>query len=434
MQKLILAFALAIIVIPNTLASALNFEQVSKDVHFLADDKLMGRATYTKQIDIAADYIANRFQSIGLQPLDEKKGFKQSFEIFGITVDSVKLQLNGASVSAKSLIALTSHQKLNWNSDSTFETVMIDKQQDFRKAMTAVNQKQSDVLVLIDPSHQAMFARYQSFFSRQQSKFNINQGPSALLVLTDTKKVESLNLSLTTKVETKKLANVVGVLPGKSHNEEYVLFSAHYDHVGTKLDLQGDKIFNGADDNASGTTAVINLAQYYAAKRSNERTLIFVAFTAEEIGGFGSKYFAKQVAPEKIKAMINIEMIGKPSKFGEGQLWMTGYERSNLAELLNQSYGSEKIKADPYPDENLFYRSDNATLAKLGVPAHSFSSSQIDIDKHYHQVTDEVDTLDLNSMFQVIQTLAKASQGLVDGSLTPTRVDTSQVRPNGSFY
>ena len=163
---------------------------------------------------------------------------------------------------------------------------------------------------------------------------------------------------------------------------------------------------------------------------------MFSAFTAEEIGGFGSKYFSQQLNPDHVVAMINIEMIGKPSKFGAGTIWMTGMERSNLGELLNKNLVeiNTKIYQDPYPEQGLFYRSDNATLARLGVPAHSFSSTQLDKDQHYHKVTDDINSLDLSSMHKVIETLATATQPLVDGLATPTRIDKAQVRSTGKIY
>ena len=163
---------------------------------------------------------------------------------------------------------------------------------------------------------------------------------------------------------------------------------------------------------------------------------MFSAFTAEEIGGFGSKYFSQQVNPDDVVAMINIEMIGKPSKFGAGTVWMTGMERSNLGALLNEKLSAQntEIFKDPYPEQGLFYRSDNATLARLGVPAHSFSSTQLDKDQHYHQVTDDISSLDLVSMHKVIESLAIATQSLVDGSVTPTRIDKAKVRAQGKIY
>lgn len=111
-------------------------------------------------------------------------------------------------------------------------------------------------------------------------------------------------------------------------------------------------------------------------------------------------------------------------------------ERSNLGSLLNENLKDKgiKIHQDPYPEQGLFYRSDNATLARLGVPAHSFSSTQLDKDKHYHKVSDDLASLDLNSMFKVIELLAIGSQGLVDGTVTPSRVDVNKVKSHGIIY
>ena len=126
-----------------------------------------------------------------------------------------------------------------------------------------------------------------------------------------------------------KLKNVVGVIPGKSKKDEYVVFAGHYDHLGIgKPDAKGDSIYNGANDDAAGTTAVMMLAKYFSEQKNNERTLIFVAFTAEEIGGYGSRYFSKQLNPDKVMAMFNIEMIGTDSKWGTNSAYITGYEKS----------------------------------------------------------------------------------------------------------
>jgi Zn-dependent M28 family amino/carboxypeptidase len=163
---------------------------------------------------------------------------------------------------------------------------------------------------------------------------------------------------------------------------------------------------------------------------------MFATFSAEEIGGFGSRHFSNQLNPDQITAMVNIEMIGKPAKFGEGTVWMTGMERSTLGEQLNQTLAPKNLKvyADPYPKQNLFYRSDNATLARLGVPAHSFSSTQLDKDQHYHQVSDDINSLNLPSMLSVIKMLAVATTPLVDGSVTPSRIDPNKVKRNGLIY
>jgi len=416
------------------LASNISFEQVSKDIHILADDKMEGRKVFGAGVDKAAKYIAQRFQDIGLKPLKNEKNFLQTFEIFQVTPQQYQVMIDGQSLSEENILAFTTYENLDWTLDKKIKLKVISADTDIRQSLAQVNQETDNLLVLVNSAHAAMFQRLKKHFSKGLTKFKVNQGPSAVFLLTDKEQLNAASISIKTSIEAKKLTNVVGVLPGKELTDEYVLFSAHYDHVGIDENLDGDQIFNGADDDASGTTAVLNLAQYLAKKNAHQRSLIFTAFTAEEIGGFGSQYFSAQVNPDSIAAMINIEMIGKPSKFGHGKLWMTGYERSNLAELLNNNLKDAQIYPDPYPKYNLFYRSDNATLARLGVPAHSFSSSQIDIDKHYHQVSDDVSTLDIQSMHQVIESLAEAVDGLVKGTDTPTRVDTSQVKKSGTFY
>ncbi|PJJ83139.1 M20/M25/M40 family metallo-hydrolase [Mucilaginibacter auburnensis] len=226
------------------------------------------------------------------------------------------------------------------------------------------------------------------------------------------------------KLNNNPLFNVVGVLPGKSKPDEYVIFSAHYDHLGVVKPVEADSIANGADDDASGTTAVITLAKYFKKLDNNARTIIFVAFTAEEIGGFGARYFSKMVNPDKTVAMFNIEMIGKPSKFGENSAFITGFERSDFGTILQKNLEGTAFKfhPDPYPEQNLFYRSDNATLARLGVPAHTISTDQIDIDKLYHSVKDEFNSLDVKNITATIKAIALSSRGIIAGVETPTRV------------
>lgn len=220
------------------------------------------------------------------------------------------------------------------------------------------------------------------------------------------------------------LFNVVGVLPGKTKPDEYVIFSAHYDHLGITKPIEGDSIANGADDDASGTTAVITLAKYFKKLDNNARTLIFVAFTAEEIGGYGARYFSKMVNPDKTVAMFNIEMIGKASKFGENSAFITGFDRSDFGTILQKNLEGTAFKfhPDPYPEQQLFFRSDNATLARLGVPAHTISTDQIDIDKLYHTVKDEFSSLDVKNITATIKAIALSSRGIVAGTETPTRV------------
>lgn len=224
-------------------------------------------------------------------------------------------------------------------------------------------------------------------------------------------------------IEGKKANNVIAIIPGKSKPNEYVIFSGHYDHIGMK-ESGKDKIFNGANDDASGITAVITLAEYFKKKNDNERTLIFVAFTGEETGGYGSAFFSNSIDADQIVAMFNIEMIGTESKWGKNSAYITGFERSDFGTILQKNLvGSGfNFHQDPYPQEQLFYRSDNARLAALGVPAHTISTSKMDVEPNYHKLSDEITTLDMDNMTEIIKSIAISSQTIISGKDTPLRV------------
>ena len=250
-----------------------------------------------------------------------------------------------------------------------------------------------------------------------------------VFILTGEINPKEYKISIMGNVSELSLSNIVGKISGK-RSDEVVLFSAHYDHIGIRPSVEGDSIANGANDDASGTAAVVSLAKYFSQMEQPERTLIFVAFTAEEIGGYGSRYFSQAMDPDKIIAMFNIEMIGKGATEGPNTAWITGFEKSDFGKILQKAVDGTTYKfyADPYPDQNLFYRSDNATLARLGVPAHSISTTPIDVDQDYHQVSDEVGTLDIDHMTNTIKAIAKAAATIVSGQETPSRVNPADVR------
>ena len=222
--------------------------------------------------------------------------------------------------------------------------------------------------------------------------------------------------------------NVVGVLKGKSLSNEFIIISAHYDHLGIDYEMDGDNIYNGANDNASGVTAVLILAEYFKKSDVNERSIIFIAFTGEEMGLRGSRYFGKNINPNNIMAGINIEMIGVQSEYGKNTAWLTGFDRSDFGEIIQKNLSDTKYKvfADPYPKQNLFFRSDNAALARLGIPAHTFSTTPMGKDSHYHKVTDEYKNLDISTIKESIELISKGILSIIKGEDTPTRIDMSQ--------
>lgn len=236
--------------------------------------------------------------------------------------------------------------------------------------------------------------------------------------------------------------NVLSALAGKTKADEIIVFSAHYDHVGTfstnpfknngPLNRK-DSIYNGANDDASGVAAVILLARYFAALNNNERTIIFIAFSGEELGLLGSQAASGDVQPDQIKAVINIEMIGR-NPDNKVHPYITGADLSNLKSLLNndlarydeKKYGKQFFANDPYKEDRLFRRSDNWWFANLGIPAHTFMLTSPH-DHFYHSPDDEVETLDFNIMTQVIQAIALGSENLVTGASTPERIKKSKI-------
>lgn len=393
----------------------------------LSNDDMEGRGTFTPGIDKAASFIASEFKKIGLQPLAGTQNFRQSFYKYQIVVQTAEVKIDGSQISDDNLIVAGLNSEKASLSLANTAILKFDNDKQFVAQLREVLETKGNQLILVDDKFADFFKRYKGFLSKpnmvDEKDIKTTQSAVKVFVLGKTD-VKNFSAGITSKVDKMPLFNVVGVLPGKSRANELVVFSGHYDHLGIIKSVDGDSIANGADDDASGTTAMIALAKYYKAQNNNERTLIFVAFTAEEIGGFGAKYFSEKLNPDEVVAMFNIEMIGKESKFGKNAAFITGYERSNFGEILQKNLvGTEfTFHPDPYPSQNLFYRSDNATLAALGVPAHTISTDQIDTDKLYHSVKDEYSSLDVDNILSTIKAIAKSATSIVNGKDTPTRI------------
>ncbi|MCC9166088.1 M20/M25/M40 family metallo-hydrolase [Pontibacter harenae] len=409
--------------------TSITEKETTRLIKTLSADDMQGRSTFTPGIDKAADFIAQEFKRIGLKPLPGNAHYEQEFTVFRVKPGKVQAQLNSKTISPENAFASTSQAQLNWQADKQRQIVTIKEGANLRDELMKAQSLQEEALVLVHPSHEQAFKNFQRYFTRSSVKTDLGKEASKVYLLTDQFTPGSYTINLSSNVEQLPLANVGGMIEGK-RTDEYVVFSGHYDHIGIGKAVDGDSIANGADDDASGTAAMMMLADYYKKQGKPERSLLFVAFTAEEIGGYGSKYFSEQLDPNQIVAMFNIEMVGKPSKFGPNSAYLTGFERSDMGQLMQKSLEgtSYSIHPDPYPEQNLFYRSDNATLARLGVPAHTISSVQIDQDKTYHTVKDEFEMLNMPHLTNMIRAIALASQSIVNGTATPSRVDKSQVR------
>jgi hypothetical protein len=402
----------------------INPGSVLKTEQKLASDDMRGRATFSPDIERAADYIESRFRKAGLKTWNGSDSYRQPFVMVNTTPVSEEATLDGAPLAQTKIIPIVTDADLSIDENSGYEKVHLKAGSNFRIEYSRYNREKKKLLILVDPAYAADFASI-GRIGRSQFK----SARSNIFLLTDTDPIH-YSIHIRQGVVERNLANVVGILPGKSKKQELVIFSAHYDHLGVgKPDEKGDSIYNGANDDASGTTAVLTLADYFAKKNTNERTLVFATFTAEEIGEYGSQYFSGQFDPNTVIAMFNIEMIGTESKWGTNSAFITGFERSDMGIILqkNLSGSSFTFHPDPYPTEQLFYRSDNATLARQGVPAHTISTSKMDSEKYYHTQGDEISTLDIKNMTRIILAIAISSTSIVDGKDAPTRVDTTQI-------
>ena len=431
MKKTNILFLSMLLVFANTAKaqetnSIINKSETERIEKYLSSDELEGRRTYSKGIDKAADFIANEFKQSGLAILNNNGSYLQKFTRLNAKFIAASANFDGTALDQKNVIVLTSEPTVNITEASGYEVVKIAKEDNLGLAARKFLAANKNYIVLVDESFANNFSRLIQF------KSGITAEQKTVVFILTNQAPTKFTIQATHKIETLNLTNVVSVLPGKTLPNEYVIFSGHYDHLGINSSkaINGDSIYNGANDDAAGTTAMIMLSKYFAAKNNNARTLVFVAFTAEEIGGFGAQYFSKQFDPATVKAMFNLEMIGTESKWGKNSAYITGYEKTNMGTILQKNLEGSAFKfyPDPYTDQNLFYRSDNATLARLGVPAHTISTSKMDNEPNYHKPSDQFETLDMDNMNEIIKAIALSSQSIISGKDTPSRVDTTQLK------
>ena len=407
-------------------------KRISRVIKTLSADEMMGRpAAQPERIEPAIAFIENEFKSIGLEFFQDLGSYRQIFNKIRIKDAEINLVLDGKKIDDHHIILMSEKGKVASKGGWKIHYIKpenngTDLSRQFTQKFRTYSRDTASAIIIVDEAFIENFKLYKGII---RNRFTTGQ-PGTRIFVIGSSIPSTYSVDIHQKLENIRMSNLVGVLPGKSRPEELVIFSSHYDHIGILKSVEGDSIANGADDDASGTTAVIELARYFRKINNNERTLIFVAFTAEEIGGFGSQHFSNQLDIDKTIAMFNIEMIGKPSRFGINHAWITGYERSDFGTILQKNLDGTPFtfKPDPYPEQNLFYRSDNATLARLGVPAHSISTDQIDIDKRYHSVDDEFDSMDIQNLTSTIRAIALSSKSIISGKDTPKRINPATVR------
>jgi Zn-dependent M28 family amino/carboxypeptidase len=205
--------------------------------------------------------------------------------------------------------------------------------------------------------------------------------------------------------------NVVGAIRGIESPDTVVIFCAHYDHIGIENKLiisEKDSIYNGANDNASGVSLLIELAKYYATLKINRYTLVFIAFSGEELGLLGSEYAASHMDQSFVHAVINFDMVGRPVNKQNKKCMVVAEQPKPIIKKLNgQIYPQNGFFiGDHFPEEQMFTRSDHYSFTK--VKNKIFLTTSSPYDKYYHTLKDEVDTIDFDFLLLTTKNIAIA--------------------------
>jgi hypothetical protein len=434
--------------------SAIAERNVRAHLEFLASDALQGRGSGTQFEQITAYYFASLMQQFGIEPAGQKDpagkaGFIQTVDILrNGFAENPKLgySANGAAVAlehGKEMIVLRMSaaaaggglQKITLGETPKAGAVVFVRP----AGATPVSMPNLQALATIGAAaviveENAQWRTNWARFGARKVSFTTigdkKEQTAAIVVVSTNEAAKFAQLADGTNIELKgellppqkqQTWNAVGKITGSDArlSAEVILLSAHLDHLGVRPNAPGeDKLFNGADDDASGCVAVLELARVLAAGKKPKRTVYFAFYGSEEAGGFGAQYFVDNLEfpKDKLVANLQFEMIGRPdAKVKPEELWLTGYERSNLGpELAKQG---AKLVADPHPEENFFQRSDNYTLARQGIIAHTVSS--FGLHKDYHQASDELKTIDFDHMTRAINSMIKPVKWLVNSNFKP---------------
>jgi Zn-dependent M28 family amino/carboxypeptidase len=436
--------------------AAIRERDIRAELGFLASDALQGRGSGTNNERVAAEYIGSQFRSFGLEPGGDADSSGTKDFLQRVVIESTKFSgppsfkvTSGSNTRTWEfgrdfLVSFLRATKISGDVQVIDATgapakgavVVVKSLNDPQKRQETIMkayQAGAAAIALVETDNnrrtrEAGNARLPSLSGRfagdattDQPFAVINLRQEALDAVTAMGDGAKAEFSGPTEAaEARTTWNAVGILRGSDPKarSDVIVLSAHLDHLGVNESLTGDKIFNGADDDASGCVAVLELARVFASEPRPRRTIYFVSFGSEEAGGYGSRYFiAKSAVPlTDIVANLNFEMLGRPDpKVPPATLWLTGYDRSTLGPTLAKQ--GAKIVADPHPSQNFFQRSDNYTLALRGVVAHTISSYGLHTD--YHRPSDDVSKIDFPFMTRSLNSLVAPIRWLANSNFRP---------------
>jgi aminopeptidase YwaD len=428
---------------PNARMDAIDEAAVRAHMGFLASDAMNGRGSGTRDEWITAAYIAAQLRRLGMEPLGDNGDYVETVEIarnevVGAPVLSIgsSTWVHGGQMMVAGLAGAGSRgplQKYKANVPVQAGAILL-MPEDVEPGTAnvvgagavlwhetgAMRSRWSDL------TRRTLNAGPPRLVALPASSAQIDRNPSKIWLSAEAYSAVArmaegsmATLTVQTREVSGKTWNAAARLngSGKREKDDIILLSAHLDHLGAR-NAGVELIYNGADDDASGSTAVLALAEALAKGPALKRTVVFAWFGSEEAGGYGARYFVgKPVIPlEKIIANLEFEMIGRPdASIAPHTLWLTGWERTNLGAQL-AAHGA-RLVADPHPAENFFTRSDNFTLARRGIVAQTVSSFGLHAD--YHQTSDKLERIDFAHMTEAIQSLLAPVRWLADSDFKP---------------
>ncbi|WPP48306.1 M28 family peptidase [Catalinimonas niigatensis] len=449
------------------ITSALQKSEIEAHIRFLASDELKGRDTGSPELDIAARYIAAQLDSYGIQAVEgadeyfqyvhllQQKPAKEASLVYGnqslsLLEDLLVLQGKDGNLMGEVVY-------VNYGTEEDFEGKDIEGKIVVARSglpgensgtgflgagqekLQRVRQKGGTALIELYRSTQIPWNLLVRYLNSEQLTLGSEDTaaravPYLLLNDPENTHVQALEtsnseieISISGKEDKPILSrNVIGVIEGTDANlkDEYLLISAHYDHVGMEEGTNlPDSIYNGARDNAVGVTALISAAQYFG-QHPPKRSVLFLAVTAEEKGLLGSQWYAEHPLIPTNQVIFNLNTDGAGYN-DTTVVTVIGLGRTSADEAFQQAtqaVGLEAI-ADPVPEQNLFDRSDNVNFARQGVPAVTFAPGltafDAEIMKYYHQLADEAGSLNFDYVEKLTEAFVIAADKIANAEQKP---------------
>lgn len=451
--KLVLLLSTAALGAEPTEAAKASLTHITADslrghLSFLSSDLLEGRGTPSKGLDIAAEYIAAQFRRAGLEPAGDQGYFQTARYLTVQPVTSgLRFEVDGKAVDAEKLAILETLRAVQVDGIEAVkfkEGAMIDvagkavvvTAANFRELMTARRQLAGSKAAVIVVSGAATRSRPRQAMVPESSR---DESIPSIAVLDNgfAKQMEDapagpLPFKLTVRIAAPDtqpvlLKNVAALLRGSDPalQNSYAMVTAHYDHLGMRATGEGDRIFNGANDDGSGTVSVIEIASALASMNPHpRRSILFVAFFGEEMGLLGSRYYgAHPLFPlAATVADVNLEHMGRTDSDGGphvGMVNFTGFDFSNVPAIFREAgnWTDIQVVKDEKNSDPFFARSDNQAMADMGVPAHTISVGYEFPD--YHRVGDEWPKIDFENMARVDRMVALGLFMIANDTQTP---------------